>query len=87
MRSITFRLDKRLSPSQQDAAFESVRKIPGVSSAESFLPCSTDLALRRLGYACIDDDACIEEVLSDVESLPEVEDASLPAQRGLLKRS
>ncbi len=82
-RSITFRLDKGLSQSQMDAAIERVRELPGVSQAESLVPSSTDPALRRLGYAYVDDDAAIEGVLKHVESLSEVEDASLPAQRGL----
>jgi hypothetical protein len=85
MRSITFRLDKRLSHTQQDVALERVRKVPGVSQAESLVPASTDSGLRRLGYAYVDDDVAIENVLKHVESLPEVEDASLPAQRGLLE--
>jgi hypothetical protein len=84
MRSITFRLNAKLSTEQQDTALEKVCRVPGVSRAESLFPECNDASLRRLGYAYVNDDAPIERVLKDIESLREVEDASLPAERSLV---
>jgi hypothetical protein len=84
MRSITFRLHQKLSPEQQDTATEKVCRVPGVNRAELFFPDSKDASLRRLGYVYVNDDAPIDRVLKELESLPEVEDASLPAERSFV---
>ncbi len=83
MRSITFRLHEKLSTDQEAAALERVRRLPGVSRAEPIAPAASVPSLRRLGYCYVTDDASIDKVLKELESIPEVEDASVPADRFL----
>jgi hypothetical protein len=73
-----------LSPEQQAATLARINTWAGVSRAACLKPEAKDPDVRRLCYAYVEDDADVAAIADRLAQLPEVESASVPAERRLI---
>ena len=85
MRSIVFSLRPGTAADKQDALLARLHKLPGIVHANSLSPQAKNPDVRRMCFAHVADDADVEQVLAQVRQEPEVEQASLPAERRLIR--
>ncbi len=85
MRSIMFSMRPGTDADKQDALIARLHKVPGIVRASSLSPQAKNPDLRRMCFAHVADDANVDEVLAQVRREPEVEQASLPAERRLIR--
>jgi hypothetical protein len=83
MRSILFNVRPELAEKERDTLLEKVKRVPGVNSAAPLSPKANSAGTRRMHFAYVADDADINAVLGQISAQPEVESASLPAERRL----
>jgi len=72
------------APARRHALLEELRKRPEITSAAPLRPGAKSDVVQRMFYAKIDDDADVGGVLRELNRLPEIESASLPAERHIL---
>jgi hypothetical protein len=83
MRSILFNIKPEVSSADQDALLQRMNAIPGIHRASSLNARAKNASVRRMCFAEVQDDSDIHALLGQIQSMPEVEEAALPAQRGL----
>ncbi len=84
MRSIVFNLRPETDSEKQGEVLSRLSRLPGVARVGSLSPHSRDPELRRMCFAYVTDDADLEGLLAQVRRQPEVQQASLPAERRLM---
>lgn len=85
MKSINFSFHERTAPDARQVAIEAIKSVPGVRGVAHVKPDSKDPAVARMATVYLSDDADVEAVRSQVESLDQVERASIPAERHLIQ--
>ncbi len=83
MRSIVFNVRPEIGHKEQAALLTRLRRLPGVDRATCLNPNSKSAVIQRMCYAYVKDDADLESLRRQIGSLPEIESADVPAQRGL----
>jgi hypothetical protein len=83
MRSIVFNVRPEASGEKQETLLARLGRLPGIARIGCLSPHSKDPILRRMCFAQVADDADVENLLAEVRLQPEVEQASLPAERKL----
>jgi hypothetical protein len=83
MRSISFNVRPGVGKEEQAALFHRLSQIPGIHRAAPLSPNSKNPAVRRMGYAYVTDDANIDALCREIAQCPEIESASVPADRYL----
>ncbi|HYO08562.1 MAG TPA: hypothetical protein VER17_06280 [Tepidisphaeraceae bacterium] len=83
MRSIQFSFAPGTTATEQSQRLKQVSALAGVAKVGQLDPASPAEAVRQMAFAYLRDDADASEVLRQVESLPGVRSASLPATRQL----
>ena len=85
MKAINFSFREETAPDAQRIAIDAIKAVPGVRGVAHVKPDSKDAAVARMATVYLADDANVEDVRSRVESLDQVERASVPAQRTLIQ--
>jgi hypothetical protein len=83
MRSILFNVKPEVTSAGQERLFNRLKAIPGIHRTSCLHAKARDAALRRMCFAEVKEEADIQALLTQIRALPEVEEAGLPAQRGL----
>ncbi len=86
MRSVMFNFHPEVSITQQDEALERINAWSSVSVASRLKPDAKNPLLQRMAYARVKDDTDIEKIVERLKQMPEVESASVPASRRLVRR-
>jgi len=84
MQSIVFNMRPEVKRERQAGLLADVTALPGVHKATALRPNSKNAAVSRMCYAEVADDADVNTLVQRIAALPEVETASLPAERRLL---
>lgn len=85
MRSVTFTLRRGLSPEREERVLSEISAREGVVKAARLKPDAKDPTIRLMGFAYLEDSADPEALVTFLSQLPEVESASVPATRGLIR--
>lgn len=83
MKAIFFNVRPGTAPEALDALLEELRARPEISEAGVLRPGARNDALRRMHYATLEDGTDAGTLLRELNQRPEVESASLPAERHL----
>lgn len=83
MPAIFFNVRSGTAPARRNALLEELRSRIEVKSAAALRPGASSDLVARMFYADLTDGADAEAVLRDLERRPEIESASLPADRYL----
>lgn len=83
MADIMFTVRADLKEEEREHLLHVIEAIPGVTRAAPIKRDSKNEALRRMHFARLDGEAALADCLSAIRDLPEVEQASAPARRGL----
>lgn len=84
MRSVMFNFRPDVPLEEQDALLAEINTWNGVSRAARLKPDAQKPALLRMCYAYISEQAEPEVIVERLSALPEIESASIPAERRLL---
>lgn len=84
MRSVMFNFRPNLSLEEQDALLIQINTWNGVSKAAHLKPDAKNPAILRMCYAYVTDQAELKVLKEHLSALPEIESASIPAERRLL---
>lgn len=84
MRSIFFNLRAGVGQHEREALMQRLGRVKGVHKVAGLRPDAKNIAVQRMCYAQVTDDADVNSVKELIVTLPEVESADLPAERGLL---
>jgi len=82
-RVINFVFLPGVSRQEQDATLARIRSWSGIARAGRLSPDSTRDDVRRMAFVYIDEPVDPQAVAARMRSLPEIAEASLPAERGL----
>lgn len=85
MRSVTFNFRPDVSIEQQDHVLERINTWSDVRKASRLKPGAKHPALSRMAYAYVTGDADIAGLVGRLSNLPEIESASIPPTRRLVK--
>jgi hypothetical protein len=80
---IFFNMRPEVAPARRQELLSELRSRPDVSVAAAMRPDAKNESFRRMFYADVRDETSAEVVVRHLESQPEVESASVPAERGL----
>jgi len=83
MRSIIFNFKPEVPSATQENLLKGLNTLPGIHRASCLNAKAKDASLRRMCFAEIKEDADLQALLTRIRSMGEVEEAGLPAQRGL----
>ncbi len=84
MRSVMFNFRPNVPLEEQDALLVQINTWNGISRAAHLKPDAKNPALLRMCYAYVSDQAELEALVERLSALPEIESASIPAERRLL---
>lgn len=87
MRSVTFNFRPGISMDQQEHVLKHVNTWGDVRKASRLKPGAKHPLLSRMAYAYVTGDADLGDLVKRLSSLPEVESASIPSRRRLVKGS
>ena len=87
MRSVMFNFRADVSADRQDEVLERVNSWAAVRKASRLKPDAKNALVRCMAYAAVEEDADIEKLVERLSELPEVESASVPAERRLVRKS
>jgi len=85
MRSVMFNFHPAVSPDEQDALLERIGNWETINKATRLKPDAKKPILQRMAYAYVEDDADIEKIVERLNDLPEIESASAPTSRRLIR--
>jgi hypothetical protein len=74
-----------ISLQQQKSVLQEIDEWKDVDKILYLLPNSDHPDIRRMVNTYVNDEADIDEVVQQLEQLPEIESASVPPQRGLVR--
>lgn len=83
MSVIMFKVRQGLSDDEHRTLLQKIEALPGVEAAKPLREGAKNASLRRLHFARLKDDASTDDSLAALRDLPEIEQADVPAQRGL----
>lgn len=86
MRTVMFTFRSQVSPDRQEALLEEIGTWEEVTKAGRLKPDAKRADILRMAYAYVEDHADVAALVKRFAALPEVEDASMPAERHLLGR-
>jgi hypothetical protein len=86
VRTVTFNFRPDVSPARQDDVLERISTWRDVRKASRLKPGAKHPLLSRMAYAQVTDDADVDNLIGRLSKLAEIESASIPATRGLVKR-
>ena len=81
---VNFSFAAAIAPEQQKKILETIRRWPKVRAASHLRPGAKNVLVRRMAFARLSDDADVSAIRHQIESLPAIEQASIPAARRLL---
>ncbi len=84
MRSVMFNFRSDVSPEQQDAILAQIRAWDAIASVGRLKADAKRADILRMSYAYVKDDADIDAVTHRLSEIPEMDNASMPAERHLL---
>jgi hypothetical protein len=84
MRSVMFNFRPDVPLEEQDALLAKINTWNGISRAARLKPNAQKAAILRMCYAYISEKAEPEVIVERLSALPEIESASIPAERRLL---
>ena len=84
MRSVMFNFRPDVPLEEQDALLAEINTWDGISRAARLKPDAQKTAILRMCYAYISEQAEPEVLVERLSALPEIESASIPAERRLL---
>jgi hypothetical protein len=84
MTAIFFNVREGTAPARREALLEALRQRPEVNSAAALRPGARSASIQRMFFANLEEHADVTAILRELEQHPEVESASLPAERHLL---
>jgi hypothetical protein len=84
MQTITMTFRAEVPKARRGAVLEAIGRIPGVLKASFLKAESEHPEIARVAYLSLAAQADVEGVLRQLRQLPEIEAASLPAQRKLM---
>lgn len=85
MRSVMFNFRPDVPRDEQDAALARISDWSAINKASRLKPEAKNPLLQRMAYAYLEDDADIEKVVERLNDLPEIESASAPTSRHLIR--
>jgi hypothetical protein len=83
MRSIVFSVKPEVTAAAQESLLKGLNMTPGIHRASCLNAKAKDASIRRMCFAEVEEDADVQALLTRIQSMSEVEEAGLPAQRGL----
>lgn len=83
-RSILFKFRTNVPFDRQDKLLERVKKWTGLHHVAFFTPDSARPEVRSRAYAYLADDVNVDAIIRKLTSIPEIETASIPAERHLI---
>lgn len=81
---INFSFGPRVRPEQQEATLRTIQRWPSVRQAAQLRPQSNNPAVQKMAFARLADGADAMSILRKIQSLPAVEQASVPSVRRLI---
>lgn len=84
MRSITFKFKSDVPAKRQGAILARINSWKAVRKAGPLNPEAKHPLARRLSYAYVEDDADIDTLVDRLSKIPDIESASIPAERHLI---
>jgi hypothetical protein len=84
LHQVFFNTRASLSPEERDRLLSRIRSWKFVRSADLLDPRASEPEIAKMCFAELDDEADAQAVVRELSKLPEVEAASLPAERRLL---
>jgi hypothetical protein len=85
VRSVTFNFHPDVSTDRQDGVLERINTWGDIRQASRLKPGAKHPLLLRMAYAHVRDDADINGLIGRLLKLPEIESASIPPTRRLVK--
>ena len=85
MRSVMFNFRPEVSHDEQDALLERIGGWETINKASRLKPDAKKSVLQRMAYAYVENDADIEKIVERLTDQPEIESASAPTARGLVR--
>lgn len=85
MRSVTFNFRTDVSEDERQETLERISSWSDVEKASPLKPEAKNPLLLRMAYAYLKDDADLDGVVERISNLPEIESASAPPRRRLIK--
>ncbi|WP_457581007.1 hypothetical protein [Ensifer canadensis] len=83
MTDIMFTIRADVSIEQRDRVLGKIQDMPGVELAAPIKRDTTSKTLQRIHFARLTEASEVTNCLSAIREMPEVENASLPARRGI----
>ena len=87
MRSVMFTFRPGVQLEEQDEILKTINDWKTVSKAGRLKPSAKHPLVLRMAYAYIKDGSDVEQVAEQLSELPEIESASVPTERYLVKRT
>ena len=84
MPSVTFSFKSGVAPAKQDAILEEIGAWDEVTKASRLKEDAKNEVVLRMAYANVEDHGGAQHVVDRLSEMPEIESASLPAQRKLV---
>jgi hypothetical protein len=83
LRSIVFNVRSGLDTAGRDQLLRHLESWPEIDRAAPLRPGAKSDSVSRMFFAYVSDGADVHRVVQQIEARPEVESASVPAQRGV----
>lgn len=83
MNSISFTFAAESSEADRTIALREIEQWPGIKAAGFIKANSKSPAVRRMGMLMLDPSGVVPEVMARLRASPLIEQASIPARRGL----
>jgi len=80
-----FNFRPEVSRDEQDALLERIGGWETINKASRLKPDAKKSVLQRMAYAYVENDADIEKIVERLTDQPEIESASAPTARGLVR--
>ncbi|WP_234913698.1 hypothetical protein [Sinorhizobium medicae] len=87
MTDIIFTIRVGVSVDDRERLLNRIQALPGVDLAAPVKGDSTSDSLRRIHFARLSGESTVPDCLSAIRDMPEVEQVTIPARRGLQPRA
>ena len=84
MKSVMFSFKTNVAPDKQDAILEEIGAWDEVTKASRLKEDAKNAEVLRMAYVNVEDNGGAQQVVERLSEIPEIESASLPAQRKLV---
>ena len=84
MQSVMFSFKSSVAPDKQDAILEEIEAWDEVTKASRLKEDAKNATVQRMAYVNVEDKGGAQQVVERLSEMPEIESASLPAQRRLV---